>query len=751
MHLTRFMKSGFTFLLGSGLICLGLALAQPVAAQGTAFTYQGRLDQSGDPANGRYDLTFGLYDSSSNGNQYGATVTNLATVVSNGMFTVPLDFGANFPGTARWLQISVRTNGNGTFTLLTPRQQITPTPYAIAAGQLTGPLPADQLSGTYPGMVNFSNPSNSFAGNGGGLTNINAATLGGLTASAFWQTAGNSGTSPANGSFIGTVDAQALDFRVGNARALRLEPGPIPNVIGGASNNVASGSGGVIGGGTNNTVGGTAATVPGGANNVAQGDTSFAAGQRAKALNNGAFVWADGQNSDFASTSNNQFSVRAGGGVRIITTNAVNTNGVGMTVDGIPVLVGSGVGVLAWQTVSGATKQAEQHYGYVLTNSQQVTITLPASGNVGDVFRVSGAGAGGWKIAQNAGQSILAGNFTLVTTNIVGWTASTAPTANWWRLASSADGNILVAAIYGGVLYRSANSGDSWSPCSGAPSGNWISIAASADGRKMVAAISGGKIYYSQDYGANWSPSTAPTANWTALASSADGNRLLAAVYNGPLYTSANGGTSWTNQTGITGPWQAVASSGDGTILTAGYHNGPIYSSLDSGASWNPNSLNQDWLSLATAADGKLLYGASSGALPGQIFKSDDTAANWPATSAPLTNWTCIAASADGAKLVASVKNGPVYLSANSGTTWRPSTAPATYYWSAVATSADGNKLAATVYGGGIYISRITPQSTTTVGTAGYLLGGQGTAVELQYLGNGQFIPISHEGDIFAY
>ncbi|MCB9913329.1 MAG: tail fiber domain-containing protein [Planctomycetes bacterium] len=61
------------------------------------------------------------------------------------------------------------------------------------------------------------------------------------------------------------------------------------------------------------------ATIPGGYDNTAGGDYAFAAGYRAKATHTGAFVWADSQNADFASTLANQFSVRASGGVRFQT------------------------------------------------------------------------------------------------------------------------------------------------------------------------------------------------------------------------------------------------------------------------------------------------------------------------------------------------------------------------------------------------------------------------------------------------
>src|SRR5262245_27504801 len=101
--------------------------------QGTAFTYQGRLADSGNSANGIYDLRFTIYDALSNGSTVDGAVTNAATLVSNGFFTVTLDFGVGvFNGANRWLEIGVRTNGSvSNFTPVAPRQPLTPTPYAI--------------------------------------------------------------------------------------------------------------------------------------------------------------------------------------------------------------------------------------------------------------------------------------------------------------------------------------------------------------------------------------------------------------------------------------------------------------------------------------------------------------------------------------------------------------------------------------------------------------------------------------------
>src|SRR3977135_2157821 len=85
----------------------------PLHAQGTAFTYQGRLADSGAPANGTYDLRFTVYDALSIGNSVAGPVSNATTAVSNGIFTVTLDFGAGvFPGAGRWLEIGVRPGGS---------------------------------------------------------------------------------------------------------------------------------------------------------------------------------------------------------------------------------------------------------------------------------------------------------------------------------------------------------------------------------------------------------------------------------------------------------------------------------------------------------------------------------------------------------------------------------------------------------------------------------------------------------------
>jgi hypothetical protein len=107
--------------------------------------------------------------------------------------------------------------------------------------------------------------------------------------------------------------------------------------VAGGFQNVAGADDATVGGGFNNQATNTFATVPGGTENVAGGQFSFAAGNQAEALHGGAFVWSDGEGTPFASTTTNQFSVRANGGVRFV------TSGAGLTVDGVPMPTNSAV------------------------------------------------------------------------------------------------------------------------------------------------------------------------------------------------------------------------------------------------------------------------------------------------------------------------------------------------------------------------------------------------------------------------
>jgi len=112
-------------------ILLGLAVGQ-ASAQTTQFTYQGQLAETGVAANGSYDFQFALFDDPTGPNQLGSTISTSGVTVNGGIFTVNLDFGAQFSGPARYLQISVKQSANpGAYTVLHPRQPITSAPYSV--------------------------------------------------------------------------------------------------------------------------------------------------------------------------------------------------------------------------------------------------------------------------------------------------------------------------------------------------------------------------------------------------------------------------------------------------------------------------------------------------------------------------------------------------------------------------------------------------------------------------------------------
>jgi len=111
-----------------------LAAAAQLQAQplGTAFTYQGRLNDAGAPASGAFDFQLVLYDAPVGGSQAGPVLTRDDVAVTSGLFTVTLDFGAVFGGSKRFLEVGVRAGASsGAYTILSPRQELTPAPTAV--------------------------------------------------------------------------------------------------------------------------------------------------------------------------------------------------------------------------------------------------------------------------------------------------------------------------------------------------------------------------------------------------------------------------------------------------------------------------------------------------------------------------------------------------------------------------------------------------------------------------------------------
>lgn len=154
------MKSTYIFVCMVVIIALSAALAMPGLAQseqpfplaplGTGFTYQGYITDGDQPANSTYDFEFKLYDALNAGTQVGSVNTLENVTVTQGYFTVALDFGAVFNETALYLEIGVRDgNSTGAFSLLAPRQALTAAPYALYASR----APWSSLVGIPPGFA----------------------------------------------------------------------------------------------------------------------------------------------------------------------------------------------------------------------------------------------------------------------------------------------------------------------------------------------------------------------------------------------------------------------------------------------------------------------------------------------------------------------------------------------------------------------------------------------------------------------
>jgi len=131
------------------------------AQVGHAFSYQGRLENNDTTVTDSCDFQFGLFNAASSGTQIGATQTSNNVSVADGYFNATLDFGSDaFTGEARWLEIQVRCpSGGGVYTQLTPRQELTPAPYAL------GLVPGAQIQGNVETYSVFG-VSNEGSGNG---------------------------------------------------------------------------------------------------------------------------------------------------------------------------------------------------------------------------------------------------------------------------------------------------------------------------------------------------------------------------------------------------------------------------------------------------------------------------------------------------------------------------------------------------------------------------------------------------------
>ncbi len=371
------------------MLSVSTSLAQ-VAPVPDGMNFQGRLaDPMGNPvSDGNHMIQFSLWNSIVIGTQrWVQTIPNVR--VQNGTFAVYLSgFHPGLFNSDLWLEIKIDTAAP-----LVPRQRLVSVPYAfksalalsvpngsitaasIATGAITsaqiaaGTITADKLA---PGVL---------SGSGwllGGNSGVTSGFLGTLDNNPLvlkvnnrqvmrysygenmnfpgmeYRSISSVGGSDVNGVGAGVVGATiaggGLDSFTGTDGPNQVWEdfgtigGGVFNqvfefygTIAGGAGNGALGVASTVSGGVNNIAMGSYSTIAGGNSNMAAADYSFAAGRRAQANTTGSFVWADSTDADFASTGDNQFLIRAGGGVGI---NTDNPNGFALKVAGTAAVTG---------------------------------------------------------------------------------------------------------------------------------------------------------------------------------------------------------------------------------------------------------------------------------------------------------------------------------------------------------------------------------------------------------------------------
>ncbi len=337
------------------LTCALLTALIPVAHAGE-FVYQGQLDDGGVPANGRYDLRIAAFGDEKSPQTLLAPIEFPGVEVKDGRFE--LRFDAPLAGDREaWLEVAVRDAGASAWAGIPGRSKALAAPLIGACWSVTGdsgsnpatnflgttdaqPLvlrthnarhlridPSSQLSGATPITVNIlaGSSDNGIWGSVRGATIAGGGVLS-ATDPDFPSSDGNQVTDA-----YGSVGGGASNI-AGNSGGSAIDA-PFATISGG-SRNEAKGAYAAVAGGQANSAVGQYAMVAGGAGNCAGGNRSLAAGTRAKVRpgapelfggcggvptgavggDEGTFVWADAQATDFTSSGPNQFLVRASGG-----------------------------------------------------------------------------------------------------------------------------------------------------------------------------------------------------------------------------------------------------------------------------------------------------------------------------------------------------------------------------------------------------------------------------------------------------
>lgn len=323
------------------LLLLALWLTSLAAsAQGpTAFTYQGRLTDAGQPATGSYDLQFTLYDAASNGAILAGPLTIEDLAVTGGVFTTSLDFGSNVFTAAgeRFLEIAVRPGADtGSFTPLAPRQRLTATPYAvrsltadIATSAITAQAAtnATQLGGVAAGQfvqtgdTRLSDARNPLPGSSDYIQNNSTPQIANFSVTGTGSVGGNFSAFRVNSSTEYTIGGQPILVPSGNAN-LRVGFNTGASIILGSGNSFfGNRSGNQTSFGNNNSFFGRQS----GITNTEGSDNTFIGANTAPGSTTGNRNTFVGSGSGFANTtgSDNTFiGFNAGSGTEQNLTNA---------------------------------------------------------------------------------------------------------------------------------------------------------------------------------------------------------------------------------------------------------------------------------------------------------------------------------------------------------------------------------------------------------------------------------------------
>jgi photosystem II stability/assembly factor-like uncharacterized protein len=707
---------------------------------GTAFTYQGRLIDANNPADGLYDFQFMLYDANVAGAQKGSAVKVEEIDVIDGYFTVGLDFGGGvFDGNDRWLEIGIRTGelkDPNAYTILSPRQQVKGTPYALYAKT---------------------------AGSGGG-------------ADSDWTISGNDMYSGVSGDVgIGTTSPVAkLDvsgdisttsvYKIGGSTVLSIAgtENTFIGVYAGASNSgsyntfLGYGAGYFNTTGVHNTFSGYKAghfSTTGNFNTFSgylTGHLNTTGSQNTFSGYQAGFSNTEGNFNTFSGFQAGYSNTTGSGNVFLGYQAGYNETGdnklyIANSSSNPPLIYGDfSTGDVGIGTTSPAAK---------LEVAGQVKITDGSQGT-GKVLTSNSEGLASWQILSVG--SVPWTNLTGVPADFadnidnVGLTVENDPTVpasikdgiSWSEVsaipAGFADGvdNVGLTVETDPTVLASVKDGVSWGEVSGIPAGfadgvDDVGLTSETDPTVLASVkdgISWGEVSGrpaglddGDDVGITIESDPKVGSNTTNYVPKWNGLALV----TGTIFDNGNVGIGTASPTAkleVNGniktaticeteaflnwiplesnrSWESVAMSADGTKQTAVVDGGKIYISTDSGNTWTAKESNRNWRYIAMSADGTKQTAA---VVAGQIYISTDSGNTWTPVESNRT-WRSIAMSADGTRQTAVAYGGQIYVSTDSGNTWTPNESYRS--WQSVAMSADGTKQTAVDNSGHIYIS----------------------------------------------